>query len=115
MNADTTPVTITEDKTVAILAYITLIGFIVAIVLHSSKKTSLGAFHLRQALGLILSAVVLAFIGVIPILGWLLAWVGSIFLLVLAIIGLFAAVNGQKKPVPVLGEYYVQWFGTAFD
>ena len=43
-----------EDRTVAILAYLTLIGFIVAIVLHSNKKTKLGAFHLRQMLGLLL-------------------------------------------------------------
>ena len=33
----TTPVQ--EDKTVAIIAYITLIGFIVAIVMHGSNKT----------------------------------------------------------------------------
>ena len=41
-----------EDTTVALLSYITIIGFIIAIVLHSSKKTALGAFHLRQVLGL---------------------------------------------------------------
>ena len=44
-----------EDKTVAILAYITLIGFIIAIVLHGQKKTALGAFHLRQMLGIFLT------------------------------------------------------------
>ena len=32
-----TPAATTEDRTVAILTYITLIGFIVAIVLHGSK------------------------------------------------------------------------------
>jgi hypothetical protein len=36
-----------EDRTVAIVSYLTLIGFVVAILLHSSKKTQLGAFHLR--------------------------------------------------------------------
>jgi hypothetical protein len=35
----------TDDKTLAIVAYLTLIGFIAAIVLHNSpgKKTALGA------------------------------------------------------------------------
>lgn len=37
----------TEDRTVAILAYITIIGFIIAIVMHSSKKTAIGTYHLR--------------------------------------------------------------------
>ena len=33
-----------EDKTVAIIAYITLIGFIVAIIIHMNKKTKLARF-----------------------------------------------------------------------
>ena len=108
----------TEDRTVAILSYITLIGFIVAIVMHGSKKTALGSFHLRQALGLILTGmgfglcvIVLAFI---PIIGWLAIIVGWISLLVLVIMGLIGAASGQQKPVPVLGVHYQKWFGNAF-
>ena len=54
MSTDTPPpaAPVKEDSTVAILSYITIIGFIVAIILHGNKKTSLGSFHLRQALGL---------------------------------------------------------------
>jgi hypothetical protein len=29
--------------------------------------------------------------------------------------GFIAAVNGQMKPMPVVGELYQKWFGTAFD
>ena len=108
----------TEDRTVAILAYITIIGFIIAIVLHSSKKTQLGAFHLRQVLGLFvtgvgfgLCAIILAFI---PILGWLAIMVGWLGMLVMVIMGLIGAATGQQKPVPVLGEHYQKWFGNAF-
>ena len=54
-----------EDKTVAILAYITLVGFIIAIVLHGQKKTALGTYHLRQALGLILAVVGLWICGML--------------------------------------------------
>src|SRR4051812_27953393 len=50
--------TATEDRTVAILSYLTVFGFIIAVVLNSSRKTQLGAFHLRQALGLFLTAIV---------------------------------------------------------
>ena len=97
----------TEDKTVAILSYITLIGFIVAIVLNSNKKTKLGAYHLRQMLGLILTSLV----GIIPILGWIIL----LGLFVFWIMGLITAIKGEMKPVPLLGGLYQKWFGTAFD
>ena len=107
-----------EDRTVAILSYITLIGFIIAIVMHGSKKTQLGAYHLRQALGLFITGVafglcvfVLAFI---PFIGWLAIMVGWLALLVFVIMGLIAAATGQQKPVPVLGAKYQQWFAGAF-
>ena len=116
------PSVVTEDKTVAIVAYITLIGFIAAIVIHSvngGKKTKLGAYHLRQMLGFVLTtivvwpcAMVLAFI---PILGWLCIMAIWISLLVFWILGLVSAINGQMKPMPVVGPLYQKWFGTTFD
>lgn len=114
----TTPAATTEDRTVAILSYLTIIGFIVALVLHMNKKTALGSYHLRQCLGLIITAIALSVVGLvlvfIPILGWLTlmaCWVGF---LVLWVMGLVAAVNGQQKPMPVVGEYYQKWFAGAF-
>ena len=108
----------TEDRTVAILAYITIIGFIIAIILHSSKKTALGAFHLRQVLGLIVSGLVMwvacIILAFIPILGWLviiLAWIGFF---IMWLMGLIAAASGQQKPMPIMGARYQKWFGGAF-
>lgn len=113
-----TPAATTEDRTVAIVSYLTIIGFIVAIILHSNKKTALGSYHLRQCLGLIVTAIALSIAGMvlafIPILGWLAvlaAWVGF---LVLWVMGLIAAAGGQQKPLPVVGEYYQKWFAGAF-
>jgi uncharacterized membrane protein len=36
-------------------------------------------------------------------------------IIVLWIMGFIAAVNGQMKPMPVVGPLYQKWFGTAFD
>lgn len=113
------PVTLeTEDKTVAIVGYLTIIGFIVAVVLHGNKKTALGTFHLRQTLGLFITAVacwilnwVLAFI---PIVGWLtipILWLG---VLALWLIGFIGAAGGKMTPVPVLGAYFQKWFHNTF-
>lgn len=119
-----------EDKTVAIVSYLTLIGFIVAIILHSSKKTKLGAYHLRQVLGFVLAMITVSFaagvmifiIALIPFvhvvliflapLLWLGIFVGGF---VLWLMGLLSAINGQQKPMPVVGEHFQKWFGTAFE
>jgi uncharacterized membrane protein len=97
----------TEDKTVAILSYITLFGFIAAIVINSNKKTQLGAFHLRQTLGLFITA----FLMIIPLLNILI----GLFLLVMWIMGLVSAIKGEMKSVPLVGPLYQKWFGNAFN
>ncbi len=104
-----------EDKTVAIVAYLTLIGFLVAIIIHMNKKTKLGAFHLRQMLGFMLSWFAVIILIIIPIIGWILIPVFYICMFVLWIFGLVAAINGQMKPMPVVGPLYQKWFGTTFD
>ncbi len=99
-----------NGKTVALVCYLTLIGFIVALVMHSSNKTSLGAFHLRQALMFVIVGIVGSFIFWIPFIGWGIA----IFFFVLWIFGFIAAINGEEKPMPVLGQKAQEWFATTF-
>ncbi len=108
-----------EDKTAAILSYLTVIGFIVAVVLHGQKKTALGAFHLRQALGIYLTGVVASVLNFalmfIPFLGWAAIMVVWLFLLACWLMGLIAAAQGERKPSPLIGEKLQQLLGTAFD
>ena len=87
-----------QGKLVAILSYITFVGWIVALILNLNNKTSLGSFHLRQALLLVIANIVLWWI---PIIGWLL----QIVVLVFWIMGLIYAIQGQEKEVPVVGKY----------
>ena len=109
----------TDDKSTAIVSYLTLIGFIAAVIMHGTRKTRLGAFHLRQSLGLMLTSIAVAcgatILGFVPFVGWLAAlalWFG---LLALWVGGVLAAMNGELKPVPVLGIHFQKWFGSAFD
>lgn len=111
-----------EDKTVAVVAYITLIGFIVAIIMHGSNKTKLGSYHLKQALGLIAVAVaswilmmIIAFIPFVNLLLFILAPVIYIGILVLLIMGIIAAANGQEKPLPLIGGLSAKLFAGAFN
>lgn len=102
--------TIDEGKTIAIIAYITVIGLIIAIILNNDKKNAFAAFHIRQALGVGLASLVIGVLNIIPYIGWLAFAVGSILLFVMWIVGLINALNGKMKPVPVLGKQFEEWF-----
>lgn len=124
------PMTSDEDKTVAILAYITLIGFIIAIVQHSSNKTKLGAYHLRQAVGFMITGIAMSIILVLialPMLGmglrnvadyamfiYLLSFVIWIGLLVCLIISIINAASGRLKPAPIFGRLFEKWLINLF-
>ena len=105
-----------KGKTVAILAYCTIIGFIVAIVMNSDQKnkSELGAFHIRQALGIFLTSFsigIASFIlTFIPVLGWLAIMAGYITIFVFWLLGLISAINQEKKLVPILGNFYQNLF-----
>lgn len=105
----TTGGTVEEGKTTAIIAYITIIGLIIAFIMNNDKKNSFAAYHIRQCVGLALTGLALSVINVIPLLGWIISFFGGIFMFILWIIGLIAAINGQEKPVPLLGEKYQEW------
>jgi uncharacterized membrane protein len=109
----------TEDKTVAIISYLTLVGFIAAVVIHGSRKTQLGAYHLRQSLGLMLTACAIAFAGMVlaflPHLGWLADFALWLGVFALWVIGFITAACGELKPLPVLGQKFEGWFGGMFN
>lgn len=100
-----------NGKTVAIVSYITWIGWIIAYVIHNSNKTSFGAFHLRQSGFIHLSFVALSLISIVFSsvrgLGGLisiLVGIASLLLFILLIIGLLGAINNEEKSVPFIGD-----------
>ena len=103
-------------KTVGILAYCTLIGFIIALVMNGDQKnkSELGVFHIRQALGIFLTSFAIGFASIIlmfiPFLGWLVIMAAYITIFVFWILGLIAAISGERKSVPILGDFYQNIF-----
>ena len=104
-----------NSKTIAIISYITLIGWIVAIIMHNNEqnKTEIAAFHIRQSLGLMLSWICIPLIGMfvsfVPFIGWFFGLVSVavyIGIFVLWILGLMAAINNEQKEVPILGSVF---------
>ena len=89
-----------NGKTVAIVAYLTLIGWIVAYIMHNNNKTELGAYHLRQMLGIILVGIALNVIGVFSGIS-ILFWICRIAAIALWALGIIGAFNGEQ---------FQQWF-----
>jgi len=109
-NLDKTLAQPTESKNIAVIAYITIIGLIIAYVMNNDKKEAFASYHIKQSTGLALTGLVLGIIGMIPILGWIINILGIFVLLYMWIMGLMNAINGKEIPVPILGEKYKEWF-----
>jgi len=91
-----------ETTVVAALAY--LVFFIPLLV---AKEDSFARYHANQGLLLLILAVGIQIVGIIiPILGWfVIVPLGYLLVLVFAIMGIVTALKGEKKPLPLVGEY----------
>jgi len=85
-------------RLVAILSYIPIIGWIIALVIHVNHKTSLGGFHLRNALILHLAW---ALFNWAPMIGAFIA----LLIAFIWIVGIIYAVNGKEKRLPIIGSF----------
>ncbi|MEE9350050.1 MAG: hypothetical protein V3U80_08390 [Flavobacteriaceae bacterium] len=99
-----------QDKNIAIIAYLTIIGLIIAFILNNDKKDKFTNFHIQQSLGIAVIALGFFVIGMIPVLGWIISFLGFFLILFLWIMGLINAINGRENPVPFFGEKFIDWF-----
>lgn len=89
----------TTSDGAAIIAYITWIGFLVALILNANDKNEYVEFHLNQALVLNLFSL----IGFIPVIGWII----DIAVWVLRIMGIVYAYKGSEEPLPIIGGIHI--------
>lgn len=82
-----------DKKTTGIVAYLTWIGFLIAILAGDKEGAK---FHVNQALVIMLFSL----LAIIPCIGWI--W--GIFMFVCWIIGFIAAINEEEKEVPLIGK-----------
>ncbi|WP_316736788.1 DUF4870 domain-containing protein [Pedobacter aquatilis] len=108
-----------SNKTMAILAYVTIIGWVVAYLEYkkSTERNPLVNYHLGQALGLMILTFVLAIAltvvsFIVPTLSFLsliLSGLSIVFLL----LGVVAANNEVIKPLPLVGKLFEGKFNFA--
>ncbi len=93
----------TGDKNmIAILSYI---GILFLIPLLAAKDSPFAQYHAKQGLVLFITGIISSVIMAVPFLGWVIAPILWIILMVLGIIGIVNVVKGKQAPLPIIGKF----------
>jgi uncharacterized membrane protein len=98
---------IDDGKVMALLSYLI---WIVAIVNIAVKNNSFAIYHGKQATTLLIFSLIVGVIGCIPFLGWAILGLWWIFAIVCVVMGVINAANGVCKPLPLIGTFGENWF-----
>lgn len=95
-----------NNKTLSIVSYITVFGWLISFITGKEKADSLLKYHLKQSLGLVIFSIILSIalsvllslthIGILGIFGFI--------PLILMVIGAINAANEVEKPLPLIGK-----------
>ena len=100
---------INKGKNIAIISYLTIIGTIIAVLMNNEDQSEFAKFHIRQALGIFISFFLLGyFIGYFD--SWMITSAFWVFIFVLWVYGFIAALNGEKKEMPIVGPFFQKIF-----
>ncbi|QWX85399.1 hypothetical protein H0I23_07090 [Cellulophaga sp. HaHaR_3_176] len=98
-----------EGKNTAIIAYLTMLGALIALSFNNEPQHDFARFHTRQAFGLHL--IFFAFAILISQWGGEYAFYGLyIFYVVLWGYGFTGAITGKKQEMPIVGPFFQKWF-----
>ncbi|WP_016988679.1 DUF4870 domain-containing protein [Flavobacterium sp. ACAM 123] len=103
--------TIEKGKTAAITSYILGIGVFIAMSMNSEDKNTFASFHIRQGLGITLTFISLGLI-ISNFDSMLISTLMWVFVFVLWSYGMFSAIKGETKPMPLLGTLFQKWFSN---
>jgi uncharacterized membrane protein len=100
---------IEKGKTTAVISYILFVGIPIAMSMNWENKNPFAAFHIRQSLGLTITFIALGLLignfdnPMITFSMW-------VFIFVLWSFGIFNAIQGETKPIPLLGSFFQKIF-----
>lgn len=100
----TNPANIGEGKTCAILSYL-LVGIIWYFADEKMKENNFTKFHVKQGMVLLITSLAgNLLLGMTIILAWLIPFY-NLAIIVLIVLGIINANNGQKKALPFIGRF----------
>ena len=90
------PQDIADHKMLAMLGYLTM-GILPIV---GCRDSAYAMHHVNQALWIFIGSLLCGLVCIIPLLGWIVGAIGSIFLLVCEIIGIIRALKGSGAYLP---------------
>ena len=97
-----------NGKAKAIIAHITLIGWIIALILNMNDKDEFASYYIRQYLGIMIIGVLGN--AALNMVNGTLAMVWGVIMLVAWLLSLIGAITDKKNETPVVGSYFQDWF-----
>jgi len=97
---------IEENKIIAALSYIFILCLVPLLLKRTSEFTQ---FHARQGLTITVAWFIFWVIGIVPILGWLISFLGNLALLVISIMGVIKTLDGQAWEIPYIYQWSKKW------
>lgn len=94
------------NRIAAIAAYISWIGFLIAIIIGDRTDRYLN-HHLNQALVINILSIFGGALTIIPILGSTVSWLVSVAVLAFLILGIYRAATDSTKPLPIIGDIHI--------
>lgn len=98
-NVSATPEQIESGKTMAIVSYII---FFIPLLMDDMRKNPFVMYHTEQSIVLLLLNIAAGIVGTLTCGIGLILYIPWIILLIM---GIMNAANGQMKPLPVIGQY----------
>ena len=100
-----------DNSTVRVITILDYLGFLCLLGLFIEKDNEDVRFHTNQGLILFLLEIAVGIVGallsgLLGLVGSLLSSLLSLACLVLAILGIINAVNGQRRPLPIIGALF---------
>ena len=87
---------IADNRMMAMLGYLSM-GILPML---GCRNSAYAMHHVNQALWIFIGSLLCGLVCIIPILGWIVAAIGSLFLLVCEIIGIIRALKGSGAYLP---------------
>lgn len=103
--------TIETGKTAAITSYILGVGVFIAMSMNADDKNEFASFHIRQGLGITITFISLGLV-ISNFDSLLISAPMWICVSVLWSYGIFSAIKGETKPMPLLGNLFQKWFSN---
>jgi uncharacterized membrane protein len=91
-------------------AWLSYLGILWLVPLLTLKDNSFAKFHVKQGIMLTIIWVATSILAAIPIVGWLADVVLWIYAVVMTILGIINALNGNYWRMPIAGKWAEEWF-----